>query len=660
MGDKQKIMFRFYLVSGGLLLFSFLLIGKLCYMVLVDGDAIKQKSEQTLIESRIQKPSRGNIYASDGSILAISIPKYELRWDATVPASSLYEKNKISLSKGLAGFSGRTPKAELARLENARAENKRYSLIAKNLSFADYQELKALPLFNLKPYVGGSITKQDLSREHPLGNVAARTIGYERRQTDGTSLKIGLEGAFSHYLSGEPGSRLMQKIANGEWKPINDANEKEPTSGFDIHTTLDVNFQDIAHTALLQQLEKYNADHGCVVVMEVETGAVKAISNLGKTSRNTYSETYNYAVGERVEPGSTFKTMAFLAALEDDVIQPFTKVNTGDGKLRFFGKFDVKDTKIGGHGILTAAKVVEVSSNVGIVKIINDQYKSNPKRFVDRLFNMGLNKPLGISIRGEPAPQIPYPSERTWDGLDLPWMAYGYGVSMTALQILAFYNAIANKGEMVKPRFITRIGKLGETPEKTVGKVVINPSIASENTLEIIQKILANVVEKEWGTANSIQDETLKMAGKTGTTQLDYTTDTVQYISSFVGYFPADQPKYSCIVMIHRPDKTKGYYGATVAAPVFKQIAKRVQNTIPKAIMLEQSVIDSLQPKVFKTVGRLDKIPDLRGYSIRDALLLLEQSGLEVIIKGSGRVSEQSIAPGKRIKQGQKIILRLS
>jgi cell division protein FtsI (penicillin-binding protein 3) len=392
--------------------------------------------------------------------------------------------------------------------------------------------------------------------------------------------------------------------------------------------------------------------------MEVGTGAIRAIANLGRTEEGKYFEKLNYAVGEAHEPGSTFKLMGMIAALEDKVIYENTLIDTGNGELTFYGKYKVKDSKRGGYGTITAARAFEVSSNVGLVKIVHDNYKENPKKFVDRLYNMGLNKNLALPILGEGVPKIPYPTDTDWDGLDLPWMAYGYGVSLTPLQTLTFYNAIANQGEMVQPRFLTEIGNLGNTPFKVFSKQVLNPSICSEETLKKVQSMMFNVVDKKWGTGHRIKDSLLTMAGKTGTCQVDYTTDSVQYVSSFVGYFPAEKPQYSCIVVIHRPDKTKGYYGATVAAPVFKTIAKKIFNDIPKQIMLEASSLTDLIENT-RSQGDLS-VPNLTGLSEEEAIKKSQELGLKVLINGKGTVIEQQPEAGAKISNHQQVILKLS
>ena len=596
----KQIMYRSYLLVFSLFIFSILLIGKLIHLQFSQGEKYRELASNRTLKNDILQPSMGNIYADDGSIMATSVARYEIRWDAAVPSKTIYQSNKNDLAKGLATIIDGDEDFILRNLDKAVSKQSRYLLIAKGLSYSEQKRIKKLPIFKLSSNKGGVIIEQKTFREHPLGKIAERTIGYEIQDKEGKFIRVGLEGAFGQYLKGEEGRRLKQKIAGGQWKPINDNNEKEPTEGFDIHTTINVNIQDIAHTALLEQLEKFEADHGCVVIIETSTGKVKAIANLGRTEVGTYYEKLNYALGEAHEPGSTFKLVSMIAALEDKIIDENTPIKTGNGELTFYGKYKVRDSKKGGYGTIPAGKVFEVSSNTGIVKIIHDNYKNNPKKFVDRLYNMGINKPLGLPIRGEGKPKIPYPNDSDWDGLDLPWMAYGYGVAMTPLQTLTFYNAIANNGEMVKPRFIEKIGVIGESPQQIFGKEILNPSICSQSTIEKVKNMMFNVVDKEWGTAHKIKDKDFTIAGKTGTCQVDYnrTGKEVQYISSFVGYFPAKQPEYSCIVVIHRPNKLLGYYGSTVAAPVFKKIAKKIYTATPKKVHVDLDQLKSLSPEI--------------------------------------------------------------
>ena len=651
---QQLIMNRFYMIAISLFIFALFLIGKLIYIQFYENDLGLGLEPDSLVKNIVLEPSRGNIYAADGNILATSISRYELYWDTVTPSEYLFNSYKKALADSIAMISIKSSAQILKMIEQARLQKNRYLLIDEDLSYYQLKRYKNFPIFNQNTFKGGLIVEQEIKRENPLGKIAERTIGYEKKDKDGTYFRVGLEGAFSQYLRGDKGFRLKQKIANGHWKPISDSNEKEPTEGFDLFTTIDVNIQDITHNALLSQLEKFEADHGTVVVMEVNSGAIKAIANLGRTKDGKYFEKLNYAVGETFEPGSTFKLMGMIAALEDNVINEESNIDTGNGEMVFYGKYKVKDSKRGGYGILTAAKAFEVSSNVGLVKIIYDHYKDNPKQFVDRLYNMGLNKPLGIPILGEGIPKIPYPEDSDWDGLDLPWMAYGYGVSFTPLQILAFYNAIANNGEMVKPRFLNQISNFGNTPTQVFSKQVLNPSICSKETLDKVRKMLFNVVDKNWGTAHSIKDPLLKMAGKTGTGQVDYTKKDVQYISSFVGYYPVENPKYSCIVVIHKPNKSIGYYGATVAAPIFKTIAKKIFNDTPYQVNVSKKDLEAL------SVKSKDVVPDVTGLPELEALERIKKSGLKIKIKGSGSVKSQSLKPGSLIHNKQQIILELS
>ena len=422
----------------------------------------------------------------------------------------------------------------------------------------------------------------------------------------------------------------MQKISNGKWKPISSTNKIEPVSGSDIVTTINVGFQDITHHSLLEQLERYEADHGTAVVMETATGEIKAISNLGRTSEGKYYERLNYAVGEHFEPGSTFKLMSIIAALEDDKVDMNTVVDTENGVLSFYGA-KVRDSKKGGYGKISLNEVFKLSSNTGIVKIINEAYKEDPKKFSNRLYNMGLNNKLGLSILGESSPKIPHPNDKDWSGLSLPWMVYGYGVLLSPLQILTFYNAVANNGEMVKPIFRKKNTLISN-------KIILNPSICSKSTLDNVKLMLENVVNEDGGTGSNIKSDIYKIAGKTGTGQVDYTTDNVQYISSFVGYFPADKPKYSCIVVIHKPNKSKGYYGSTVAAPVFKKIADKIYSLTPEKVELDNLRIEDFEKIKLTNSIKIDgsDFSIIKGKNFRNVLPVLENLGFEVIFKGNG------------------------
>ena len=649
--------YRLYFVSSFLLLFAFAVTLKLVYIQIIDGDKYKKIGDKRTLKNVVLKPIRGNIYSDDQSILATTVVKYQLNWDSKVVSEILFNKHKKEIAMGMSQILNKNYFDILKGIEKAKLLENRYFLIGKNLNYRQQSLLKKLPIFNLKANKGGLITKQKISRERPLGRIAERTIGYEKPTKNGTYYRVGLEGAFASILEGKEGFRLKRKIANGQWKAIRNTNEKEPTEGYDIHTTLNTNFQDLAHNALLKQIEKYEAEFGTVILMEVETGAIKAIVNLGKTDKGFYYEKLNYAVGFAQEPGSTFKLMSMIAALEDNYINPNDIIDTGNGERSIYGK-KVRDSKKGGYGLISASKVFEVSSNTGIVNIVYDNYKDDPKKFVNRLYNMGIHKPLGISIKGEASPKIPYPTDTDWSGISLPWMAWGYGVALTPLQILAFYNAVANDGVMIKPNFIEQFGKMGSKPHKKFNKEILNPSICSKKTIKIVQDMLANVVEKKWGTANNIKNSSFKISGKTGTSQINYNTDSIEYNSSFVGYFPSDKPKYSCIVLINKPNKEIGYYGSTVAAPVFKEIAERVYN----GVLSEKSVsITNLKINRVNKITNNNELPSLIGYDLMDVLPFLEKLGIKVEVIGSkGKVKSQSISSGTFLNNIDKIILQVS
>ena len=647
-------------------IFSLLVVYKLVDIQFVHGNQYRELADKRTVKNVVIPANRGNVYSEDGNLLATSVPKYDIRIDAITPSSKNFEKYLKPLCDSLSKFHGRSSAHYQQKIRKARVNKNRYYLLARNLSYSGYLKFRNFPLLKLGAFSGGLIVEQTTKREHPMGGIAQRTIGYERTDEQGNVTRPGIDGAFGvKYLRGTDGRRLKQKIGKGQWKPIEDFNQIEPKDGYDVYTTIDVNIQDISHHALLEQLEYFNADHGCVIVMETKTGEIKAISNLGRTSKGTYYERLNYAVGESHEPGSTFKLMAMVAALEDKVIDTSDVVDTEKGVLSFYGR-KVRDSKHGGYGKISASKAFIVSSNTGLVKLIYNSYKNNPSKFVDRLYKMGLNNTLNLPIIGEGKPKITHPSDKkNWDGLDLPWMAFGYGVSLTPLQTLTFYNAIANDGEMVKPRFLKEVKEFNRTiiPFE---KEVINPSVCSVETAKKMQYLMKNVVEKKYGTAHNIYSPNFSMAGKTGTCQTEYWIESRRYISSFAGYFPAENPKYSCIVVIHKPDYNKGYYGSTVAAPVFKKIAQKIYSDTPVIDTVENldeqyATVEKSYETYFDVAQKYKSImPNVEGMPAMDAITLLENIGLKVKLIGSGNVKKQSVAKGIKIKKNQIVVLELS
>ena len=646
-----------------ILILAVSVVFKLVNIQFVKGDYYIGLSEQNNIKNIIIPANRGSVYSSGGKLLATSVPKYDIRFDALAPSDKNFNENLTDLSNSLSEYYNKPASFYMQLLRNARESKNRYLLIARNLGYSDHLLIKNFPLFKLGSYRGGVIIEQKTKRDYPMGGVAQRTIGYERKDDQGNITRPGIDGAFgSKYLKGTDGKRLSQKIGKGQWKPIEDFNQIEPQDGLDIYTTIDVKIQDVAHFALLEQLEKFKADHGSVVVMEVSTGEVKAISNLGRTSVGTYYEKLNYAIGESHEPGSTFKLMGMVAVLEDKVVDTSDVIDTEAGVLTFYGR-NVRDSKRGGYGKISVAKAFEVSSNTAMVKLITDNYKENPTKFIDRLYSMGLNKTLDLPILGEGIPKITHPSDKkNWDGLDLPWMAFGYGISLTPLQTLAFYNAIANDGVMLKPRFLREVKDFDKSVE-VFNKKIINPSICSKETAKKVQKMMQNVVEKKHGTAHNIYSPSFSMAGKTGTCQTEYWKESGLYISSFAGYFPVENPKYSCIVVIHKPDKEIGYYGNIVAAPVFKKIAQKIYSETAIEDRLKGIEITELESENKTPINSIENrsiMPNVTKLNLSDAIALLENLGLVVEISGNGIKINQSVKSGSKIKKNQKVILKLT
>jgi cell division protein FtsI (penicillin-binding protein 3) len=533
----------------------------------------------------------------------------------------------------------------------------------------------------------------------PYNELARRTIGFENKAM---GYYVGLEGAYSDVLSGSSGKQLKRKINNGDWIPVTDKPEIEPEDGKDILTTIDVNIQDVAEQSLLKCLEEHQAFQGCAILMEVATGEIHAIANLRYDSiDHLYKESYNYSIGASIEPGSTFKLASLIALLEDNKVKTSDLIEVGNGTITFYNR-TLRDVHKFDNEWVTFKQVFEESSNVGVSRVVNENYKEEPERYVAHLRRMNLDNKLGIEIPGEGKPFIKDPTnKRTWYGTTLPWMSVGYELMLTPLQLLTFYNAIANDGVMVKPMFVKEIQAGGITIEK-YDTMVINPAICSASTLNIVQQLLEGVVEN--GTAKSIKDSLFRIAGKTGTAQIANKNQGYSqraYNASFVGYFPADKPKYSCIVVVNRPSGSF-YYGGSVAAPVFKDIAKKVfayqldineidyriedQSTQPPATArgfyydlqacftgLEyplgerQSTTDWSSIKTGEDGMILtslqfsnDTIPDLTGMSLKDALFLVEERGLIPVVHGKGLVSKQSIQAGSTVNKGDQIIIQLT
>ena len=669
MSDSQtNILNKLYFISGCMFVFALMVVYNLTKIQFVNGDSYRALAEKRTLKDVVIPANRGNVYSLNGNLLATSVPKYDIRIDLVTSTTQNFEMFLGGLCDSLSNFN-KSSKSELQKqLRKARENKNRYFLLASNLDYSDYLRFRSFPLLKLGSFRGGLIVEQKTKRDYPLGGIAQRSIGYERMDTQGYITRVGIDGAFGEkYLRGVNGKRLKQSIGKGQWKPIDDFNQTEPKDGYDVYTTIDVNIQDIAHHALLEQLEIYKADHGSVVVMETKTGEIRAISNLGRNLEGNYYERLNYAIGESHEPGSTFKLMALAVALEDQKIDTTSIVDTKDGVLSFYGN-KVRDSKKGGYGKISVAEAFEVSSNTGVVSAVYEAYKKNPSLFVDGLYRMNLRDSLGLALVGEGKSIIPDPriKNNRWSGIALQWMAYGYGVSFTPLQTLTFYNAIANDGKMVKPRFLKEVKAIDQSIE-VFETEVINAQICKPATIKKLQALLKNVVEKPHGTAHGLYSENFSMAGKTGTCQKNYSSkDQLNYISTFSGYFPADSPKYSCIVVIHEPDKNVGYYGADVSGPVFKKIAQKIYTDAPSMDFIDninqtsEAVQNQFQAYFKLAQAATNIMPDLKGMPAMDAIAILENMGLKVTTIGDGIVEKQSLVSGQKVKPNTNIVLELS
>ncbi|MEC4114524.1 penicillin-binding protein [Myroides pelagicus] len=661
----RRIYSSLYIFTALVFIVAIGIVYSLVKIQLIDGKELRAKAQdKTRIKEEIIPANRGNVYSADGSLLATSVPVFEIRFDGVAPSKEDFEKNLKPLSDSLSAMFGKSSAHYQSVLRKGRANNSRYILIARNLSYTQFVRVKNFPLLNRGPYKGGFISHQKTVRQHPIGQIAQRTIGYERVNGDKTITRVGIEGAYSDYLNGIDGRRKMQSIGKDQWKPINDELELDPIDGKDIVSTIDVYIQDIAHHGLLKALEDFSADHGTVIVMEVKTGAIRAISNLGRSKNGTYYETVNYAVGETHEPGSTFKLAGLLALLEKGKSDTARVYDTNGGMVKFYNA-RVRDSKWGGYGKITLARGIEVSSNTVITQAVNEGFKDDPKEFTDYLSSIGMDSPIGTPIKGEGKPYIPKPGESGWSGIALPWMAFGYGLSVTPMHTLMLYNAVANDGEMVRPQFVSEVKEFNQTVEY-FDKDIVNPQIASPEVIKQVQAVLGNVVKR--GTGRKLNSNNFSMAGKTGTAQVNYGSGKgkeMYYSSSFAGYFPADNPKYSCIVVIHRPDRSKSYYGADVAGPVFKKIAQKIYTDLPITTELKQdkTLLDKVQSEYAmyneKVEEPIEVMPNVKGMYVMDALPLLENIGLKVSVKGLGRVDKQSILPGAKIEKDKTVLLEV-
>jgi len=697
---KKSIVLRIRVAFLVTLLFSFAIGYKIINIQFIKSERWAKLHEENLLDFKDVKPTRGNIFSADGSLLATSLPFYQVCIDPTIADNEVYNKGINQLAANLAAYFKDKTGAEYKRkINDARRTSKKYIVLNHRLiNYQDKKKMSEWPIFSEGRSKGGIVFEKIDKRFMPFSFLAQRTVGFVNEENHG----VGLEYSFNKELAGKNGKALFRKMSGGNWKPVHDENEITPVDGIDIVTTIDVNIQDVAEASLRNHLAAHDADYGCVVLMEVSTGEIKAIANLGKVGEGRYAENYNYAIGAQglTEPGSTFKLASVIALFEDTDINLADTIDTGNGEYEFYDRI-MRDSKPGGYGKITLQQAFEKSSNIGISKKVNEYFGAKPDKFLEYIQKMGLTEPVVFQMDGVAKPYFKTTASKTWSGTTLPWMSIGYELSMSPIHTLSFYNAIANNGKMVRPMIVKQTRVADHVLDNYETEVVVD-KICSDETLRKVKIMLEGVVEN--GTATNIKNVNYKIAGKTGTAQrLVKQLYTRTYYTSFVGYFPADRPKYSCIVVIDNP---KGYnlYGSDVAAPVFKEVADKIfaqdlelhVPIVPKELS-NTGIYPTIKGGLFddlkylcdalkiphhkgsnanddwvtshlenKTVIWYDRkivtgiVPNVAGLRLKDALYILENIGLHVQYQGTGRVVSQSITQGTRYNKGNQITIVLN
>jgi len=703
MSKHREVLIRVYITMFGFGMCALLLSFKAAKIGVIEGERWRAKGDSLWLSYFPIAAERGDILSFDGNLLATSVPSFEIRMDTRAAGltEKVFNQGVDSLALMLSKYANKSwSKSQYkSYLTKARAKGNRYVLIARRVTYSELHNFKTFPIFRAGRNNGGMIVEHQTSRARPYGMLAARTVGYVNDDVQ----PVGLEGQFDDALRGEEGKRLMRRLVGGTWIPVEDLGEIEARRGRDIRTTIDLQMQDIVESAMFKSVEDNHAEYGTAVLMEVSTGRIKAIANIG-TSEGYLQEDYNYAVGTATEPGSTMKLASVMALLEDHLADLDTEVNLHKGYKRFYNR-DLYDSEHHGLEMADMRKAFEISSNVGIASLTQQFYGSErmSEKFIARLKQFGLHDKTGVEIPGEARPLIKdaYSKDQNWSGTTLPWMSIGYECQLTALQMLTFYNAVANNGRMMKPYLVEAITEEGHVVQRFKPQAV-RDRIASAKTIAKARELLEGVVLR--GTASRMQSVFVSYAGKTGTARIDYylpDDGRKNYQSSFVGYFPADNPQYSCIVVVNDPKGGK-YYGSAVALPAFVEIAEQCialepqryetamfvdttekQKTVaPRGVALNKedaeqlartfnwrhrSIPDadwidlSMTQKQAFVAREMDSgvLPDVRGMGIRDALYLLENQGLKVSMSGAGLVRSQSLAPGTRVSKGMHIELKL-
>lgn len=702
MDVKKDILWRVYLCFIGLVIVCFAVLGKAFYIQQVQGSYWRGMSDS--LHQRIEEveAERGTIYSEDGQMLSTSIPQFDVFID--FGAEGLREKsakrfrdNLDSLSFCLSHlFKDKTDGEYKLILQKGFRDKDRYFPLKKNISYRDYQQLRSFPLVRLGKNKSGFITDSKSIRLNPYKMLAFRTIGLAR-----DSFKVGLEMSYDSLLKGKSGKRLVRSIAGGVSVPVDDY-QIEPEMGKDIVTTLDVFMQEITENALMKMMVQNEAEQGCAMVMETKTGKIKAIANLGKIANGTYFENYNYAINLS-EPGSTFKLATMIALLEDKKVNLTNTVNLQGGTWQINGQ-TVYDSELHGRNDVTVKQAFELSSNVGMAKLVWANYGSAPSKFINHLHLMHLDTLTGIDITGERKPIIYKPGSKYWSATALPWMAFGYNLSITPLQTLTLYNAVANNGVMMKPYLLNSVKKEGSIIQQ-FDPIVKAQKICSNETIQQVRACLEGVCTD--GTAKSLfKNSVYKVAGKTGTALVANGSRGYEdkiYQSSFAGYFPADNPQYTIVVVIKNKPHAAVFYGGSVAGPVFKEIADRLYTTYVRETKFDGLVANKKDSISYTYSGykndikhlsnklnlnfkdgssiqddwvnvqatssdillnrkqiNINRMPLLKGLGLKDALSLCESIGLKVQVKGKGKVNNQSIVSGQSIAKGQLLNIELN
>ncbi len=695
---------RYFAIAVLFTFIGFAIVGKAMYIMTAKKDYWTQVASRLKRDSVSVKPTRGNILSCDGQLMAGSIPEYKVFMDfqAGITDSTdthqrdsiwaekidtiCHELNQIFPSKSAAEFKSHLLEGKHKVMKNGTVGARHWAIWKGRVDYNTFCEIRKLPIFREPIYEGGFHWEEYNARKKPFGTLAQRTLGDMFGAKD--SAKYGLELSYDSILRGTNGLMHRRKVLS----KYLDIPVLPPVDGADIVTTIDVGMQDLAERALVDELKLVNGEMGVAILMEVKTGDVKAIVNMQRAADGEYYEMVNNAISHRCEPGSVFKVASFLVALDDGVIPNDTSftIPTGCGVMEMHGRA-MKDHnwRRGGYGTINVARALEVSSNIGVSYVIDKFYGSNPTKYVQGLYRVGIHEDLKLPLVGYHPPYIRMPDTKTkdrakyWSKTTLPWMSIGYETQIAPINTVAFYNAIANDGKMMQPRFVKQLVKDGQVI-KEFEPVVLKEQIAKPKTIKMMQTILEHVVSQ--GLGRKAGSKSFKVAGKTGTAQVadqfgSYHSGTTRYWLSFAGFFPADNPRYSCIVCIKKsglPASGGGMSGvvfhhiaegvmaqnlklsvadACDSTSMFRPTVKQGNNTAADYVLTGLNIKDKPQLQQKKESNQI--IPDVTGMGARDAVYALEKRGVKAIVKGRGKVKSQSLYAGTSVKQGMKCELYL-